>query len=142
MNKKDEGTEKEEKAEEATTDKETEEGSEPDSKKDQDSDVSFQEEADEEIDATENEKDSIEYMKRSTKEDEEHMENHKIKCWIVVHRRQTWRMARRIITMPAKRWNQTVFNWHPGLDSSIKARSQVGKPKRRWEDDLNEIHEN
>ena len=102
-NKKDEGTEKvEEKDEGGTTDKETEEGSEQDSKKDQDSDVSFQEDADEEIDATENEEDWIEYIKRSTKEAKEHMEKHKIKCWTEVHRRQKWRMARRIITLPAK----------------------------------------
>ena len=62
-----------------TTDKETDEGSEQDSKKDQDSDVSFQEDADEEIDATENEEDWIEYIKRSTKEADEHMEKHKRK---------------------------------------------------------------
>ena len=59
--------------------------------------MSFQEDTDEEIDATENEEDWIEYIKRSTKEAEEHMENHKIKCWTEVHRRQKWRMARRII---------------------------------------------
>ena len=46
-------------------------------KKDQDSDVSFQEDADEEIDATENEEDWIEYIKRGTKDAEEHMENTK-----------------------------------------------------------------
>ena len=107
--------------------------------KKQDSDVSLQEDAHEEIDATENEEDWIEYIKRSTKEAEEHMEKHKIKCWIEVHRRQKWRMARRIITLPAKRWNRRVFNWHPGLDTSIRARRQVGRPKRRWEDDLNEF---
>ena len=33
----------------------------------------------------------------------------------------------------------TVFNWHPGLDASIRARRQVGRPKRRWEDDFNEF---
>ena len=140
MNKKEEGTEKvEEKEEGGTTDKETEEGSELDSRKDQDSDVSFQEDDDEEIDATENEEDWIEYIKRSTKEAEEHMENHKIECWTEVHRRQKWRMARRITTLPEKRWSRRVFNWHPGLDNNIKARRQVGRPKRRWEDDLNEF---
>ena len=55
------------------TDKETEEGSDQNSKKDQDSDVSCQEDIEEEIDATENEEDCIEYIKRSTKEAEEHM---------------------------------------------------------------------
>ena len=67
------------------------------------------------------------------------MEKHKIKCWIEVHRRQKWRTARRIITLPAKRWNRRVFNWHLGLDTRIRARRQVGRPKRRWEDDLNEF---
>ena len=139
VNKKEEGTEKaEEKEEGGMTDKETDEGSEQDSKKDQDSDVSFQEEEDEEIDATENE-DWIEYIKRSTKEADEHMEKHSVKCWVEVHRRMKWRMARRIITLPEKRWNRKVFNWHPGLDSNVKARRQVGRPKRRWEDDLNEF---
>ena len=54
------------------------------------------------------------------------MEKHKIKCWTEIHRRQKWRMARRIITLPAKRWNRRVFNWHPGLDTSIRAKRQVG----------------
>ena len=100
-NKKDEGTDKmEEEDKEGTTDKETEEGSEQNSNKDQDSDVSFQEEADEEIDATENEEDWIEYIKRSTKEAEEHMEKQTIQCWIETHRRLKWRMARRIASRP------------------------------------------
>ena len=84
------------------TDKETEEGSDRYSNKDQDSDVSFQDEVDEEIDATENEEDWIEYINRSTKEAEEHMQKHKIPCWIEIHRRLTCRMARRIVSLPEK----------------------------------------
>ena len=42
--------------------------------------VSFQEDAEEEIDSTENEEDWIDYIKRSTKEADEHMEKHKIPC--------------------------------------------------------------
>ena len=57
------------------SDKDTEDESQEDSNKDQDSDVSFQEEADEEIDATENEEDWVEFIKRSTKDAEEHMKN-------------------------------------------------------------------
>ena len=121
------------------TDKETEKGSDHNSNKDQDSDMSFQEDAEEEMVSTENEEDLIEYIKRSTKEADEHMEKHSVKCWIEVHRRMKWRMARRITTLPVKRWNRRVFNWHPGPDNSIRARRQVGTPKRRWEDDLNEF---
>ena len=63
------------------SDKETEEGSDQNSNKDQDSDVSFQDEVEEE-DATENEEDWIEYIKRSNKEAEEHMEKQKIPCML------------------------------------------------------------
>ena len=83
-----------------STDKETEEGSDQNSDKDQDSDVSFQEA----IDSTEKEEDWIEYIKRSTKEAEEHMKNIKIPCWIETHRRLKWRMASRIASLPKERW--------------------------------------
>ena len=108
-----------------TTDKETEEGSEQDSKKDQDSDVSFQEDADEEIDATEDEEDWVEYIKRSTKEADEHMEKHNVKCWIEVHRRQKWRMARRSITLPEKKdgieeYSTGILDWTATLEQDDK----------------------
>ena len=60
-------------------------------------------------------------------------------CWIEIHRRAKWRMARRIVFLNDKRWNKRVFDWHPGLDTSIKTGRQIGRPKRRWEDDLNEF---
>ena len=47
-------------------------------------------------------------------------------------------MAMRTTTLPAGGWNRRVFNWHPGLDN-IRARRQVGRPRRRWDDDLNEF---
>ena len=121
------------------SDKETEDDLQEDSNKDQDSDVSFQEEADEEIDATDNEEDWVTFIKRSTEEAEQHMEKHKIPCWIEVHKRTKWRMARRIITLPQKRWNKRVFEWQPGLDPALRTKRSVGRPKRRWEDDLNEF---
>ena len=88
--------------------KETEEGSDQDSNKDQDSNVSFQEEIDEAIDSTEKEEYWIEYIKRSTKEAEEHMKKQKIPCWIETHRRLKWRMARRIVSLPEERWTKKL----------------------------------
>ena len=119
------------------SDRETEDDLQRDSNKDQDSDVSFQE-ADEEIDATDKEEEWIDF-KRSTEEAEEHMKKHKLPCWIEVHKRTNWRMARRIITLPQSRWNKRVFQWQPGLDPTLRTKRSVGRPKRRWEDDLNEF---
>ena len=47
-------------------------------------------------------------------------------------------MARRLVSL-LERWTRRVFDCHPGLDNSIKTRRQVGRPKRRWEDDFNEF---
>ena len=121
------------------SDKETEDDLQEDSNKDQDSDVSFEEEADEESDETENEEDWVTFVKRSTEEAEQHMEKHKLPCWIEVHRRTKWRMARRIVTLNKRRWNKRVFDWQPGLDPTLHPKRSVGRPKRRWEDDLNEF---
>ena len=38
-----------------------------------------------------------------------------------------------------KRWNKRVFEWQPGLDPTLRTKRSVGRPKRRWEDDLNEF---
>ena len=101
--------------------------------------MSFQEDEDEAIDTTEKEEDWIEYIKRLTKEAEEHMKKMKIPCWNETHRRLKWRMARRIVSLPEERWTKKIFDWHPGRDDTIKTRSLVGRPKRRWEDDINEF---
>ena len=92
------------------SDKETEDESQKDSNKDQDSDVSFQEEADEEIDATDKEEEWIAFIKRSTEEAEQHMKKHKLPCWIEVHKRTKWRMARRIITLPSQDGTKEYLN--------------------------------
>ena len=105
--------EEEEEEKKCATDKETEEVSDQNSDKDQDSDVSFQEGEDEAIDTTEKEEDWIEYIKRSTKEAEEHMKKMKIPCWIEAPRRLKWRMARRIVSLPEERWTKQIFDWHP-----------------------------
>ena len=138
MNKKEEGTEKaNEEDEEGMTDKETEEGSEQNSNEDQDSDVYFQQEADEEIDATDKEEDWIEYTKRSTKEAEEHMEKHKNK--MLDRSAQKTKMAygkESHYTTRTEEYSTGILDW---TLASIRARRQVGRPKRRWEDDLNEF---
>ena len=92
--------------------------------------MSFQEDTEEAINTTEKEEDWIEYIKRSTKEAEEYMKKKKLPCWIVIHKRLKWRMAKRIVSLPEERWTRTNFDWHPGLDNKIKTRRLVGRPKK------------
>ena len=48
-------------------------------------------------------------------------------------------MARTIVSLPEERWTKQIFDWHPGLDNKIITRRPVGRPKRRWEDDIYEF---
>ena len=85
------------------------------------------------------EKKWIEYIRRSTKEAEEHMMNTKIPCWRKTHWRMKWRMALRTASHPKERWSNTIKEWNPGLDKSIKTNRPVSRRRHRWEDAINEF---
>ena len=90
-------------------------------KDDVDSDVSFEDDADEEIDTTSiEEEDWVEYIKRSTEEAIENMENAKIRCWTKTHDRMKWKLALRITTSPSDRWLRKAANWNPELSTRYK----------------------
>ena len=120
-------------------DEETGEGSEQSSNEDQDSDVSFQEDNDEEVDKSEKEEEWVDFIKRSTKEAEEHRKKMNTPCWIETHRRMKWRMAMRIASPPKELWTSKIFEWHPGLDNKIRTNRSIGRPRQRWEDDINDF---
>ena len=90
------------------------------------------------IDKCEEEEEWIELIQRSTKEAEEHMKKTNIPCWIETHRRMKWRMAVRIASLPQERWTSKITEWNSGLDNKIKTNRSDGRPRKRWEDEINE----
>ena len=46
------------------------------------------------------------------------------------------RMALRIATMRDERWAKKAAEWKHGLDGRTKAQRTVGRPRKRWEDEL------
>ena len=95
---------------------------------------------DEEIDAAEIEEDDwIDYMKRSTDEAIERMKTAKIQCWIKTHRRMKWRLAMRIASVPEEIWVMNAAGWNPELSKKYKSYRAVGRPRRRWEDEINDF---
>ena len=38
-----------------------------------------------------------------------------------------------------ERWTSKIIEWNPGLDIKIRTNRSVGKPRNRWEDDINEF---
>ena len=50
-----------------------------------------------------------------------------------------WRMALRITSLPNERWMVKVAEWKPELSSRCKTYRAIGRPRRRWEDNINEF---
>ena len=108
---------------------------------DVDSEVSFEDDADDEIDTTViEEEDWIEYIKRSTEDAMEKMECAKIRCWNRTHKKMKWKLALRIATSPSERWLlKKAAEWSPELSSRYRTNRTIGRPRKRWEDDINEF---
>ena len=123
-----------------STEDENRDGQSSDTHNDQDSNISFENDTDDEMVTTEiEEEDWIEYIKRSTEEAIDKMDDAKIRCWIKTHKRMKWRMALRIASLPNERWMVTAAERNPELSSRYKTYRSIGRPRRRWEDDINEF---
>ena len=67
------------------------------------------------------------------------MDDAKIRCWIKTHKRMKWRMALRVASLPNERWMVKASEWNLELRSRYKTYRSIGRPRRRWEDDINEF---
>ena len=65
--------------------------------------------------------------------------NEKIRCWNMTPRKMKWRLAMRIALSPSERWLIKAAEWNPELSSKYKTNRSIGRPRKRWEDDINEF---
>ena len=50
-----------------------------------------------------------------------------------------WRLALRTATPPSERWFIKATEWNPELSSTYRTNRAIGRPRKRWEDDINEF---
>ena len=50
-----------------------------------------------------------------------------------------WKLALRIATSPSERWLKMAAEWNPDLSSRYNTNRAIGRPKKRWEDDINDF---
>ena len=50
-----------------------------------------------------------------------------------------WKLALRIATSPSERWLRKAAEWNPDLSSRNKTNRAIGRPRKRWEDDINDF---
>ena len=50
-----------------------------------------------------------------------------------------WRLTLRIATSPSERLLIKAAEWNPELSSKYRTNTAIGRPRKRWEDDINEF---
>ena len=48
-----------------------------------------------------------------------------------------WKLALRIATSPSERWLKKAAAWNPDLSSRYRTKRAIGRPRKRWDDDIN-----
>ena len=51
------------------------------------------------------------------------------------------KLALRIATSPSDRWLRKAADWNPELSTRYRINTAIGRPRKRWEDDINEFLE-
>lgn len=128
------------KTEICSTDDESGDGQSTKSEDDLGSGVTFDEDSERDTDTVEiEEEDWIDYIRRSTADAIDKMEHARIRCWNKTNRKMKWKLALRIATSPSERWLKKAAEWNPELSSRYRTNRAIGRPKKRWEDDINDF---
>ena len=45
----------------------------------------------------------------------------------------------RIALSPSERWLMKTAEWNPELSSKFRTNRSIGRPRKRWEDDINDF---
>ena len=85
------------------------------------------------------EEDWFDYIRRSTADAIDRMDHAKIRCWNKTHKKMKWKLALRIATSPSERWVKKAAEWNPEMSSKYRTSRTIGRPKKRWEDDINDF---
>ena len=101
------------------------------SEDDVDSGATFEEDSEKDIDTAEiEEEDWFDYIRRSTAEAVDKMDQTKIRCWNKTHKKMKWKLALRIATSPSERWVKKAAEWNPETSSKYMTSRSIGRPKK------------
>ena len=132
--------ENDDKTENCSTDDKSGDDQSTKSEDDMDSGVTFDEDSEKDIDTAETEEeDWFDYIRRSTADAIDRMDHAKIRCWNKTHKKMKWKLASRIATSPSERWVKKAAEWNPEMSSKYRTSRMIGRPKKRWEDDINDF---
>ena len=53
--------------------------------------------------------------------------------------RMKWKLAVRMVSSPSDRWLRKAADWNLELSTRYRINRAIGRPRKRWEDDINEF---
>ena len=77
-----------------------------------------------------------EWVQRATHEAESRMKKLNIEDWVSVQRRRKWRWAQKVANCDGDSWTLEALTWDPYPRIAIAESRRVGRPAKRWSDDL------
>ena len=79
------------------------------------------------------------YIRRTTAIASRMISNLRIETWDTTYWRRKWRWASRIASQPKDRWSRLACTWKPDLDNRRRAYRQVDRPRKRWDDEIQQF---
>ena len=76
----------------------------------------------------------VEYIQRATHRCERLAKEHRLQEWVNLQRHRKWDFAGKCARLPHDRWSKRVLSWVPWFRCNTKR--QVGRPTKRWSDDI------
>ena len=82
------------------------------------------------------------WIKRATRNAEHYLQKYNIMEWTTHYRSRRWQWAREVATHSPDRWTNQILMWQPLLHSKRYVGRRQARPKRRWDDDLQQyVHQ-
>ena len=81
----------------------------------------------------------VDWLRRTTRSVEEHLDKLKIESWVHQARRRKWNWAARVANMSDDRWTKRLLMWRPELHFdgfASRAGRRQARPKTRYDDEL------
>ena len=79
-----------------------------------------------------------EWISRCTHEAESRMKKLKLEDWKTIQRRRKWKWAHKVAMSTQDSWILRALNWDPSPHLGLLQNRRVGRPKKRWADDIKE----
>ena len=78
-------------------------------------------------------------MRRSSSIAVKRVKTAKIPCWERNARNNEMTLDDENCIVPDERWTKKATTWNPGLSTKYQTNRTVGRPNKRWEDEINDF---